>query len=182
MTFGDKDRRVLSQDVDIYADRDIEAIIHTHKLDTEERHPPPGIHLCSELSFRATANWQDRAMIIRRKGHRVRLPHIHDILISKLPRLEEKDIEAFMIVREKTGHPDESELVNELQRAVDLYNRPPFDDELPRIIPNTQVLWHRIFGHEIDVRERIIIPTSERRKAEYEHRVGRSSKFGKNDL
>ncbi len=182
MTFGDKDRRVLSQDVDIFADQDIEALIHQHKLDTEKKYPPPGIHLCSELSFRATANWQDRALLVQRKGHRVRLPHPHDILISKLPRLEEKDVEAFDIVREKTGHPDEHELVNELQKAVDLYNRPPFDDKLPRIYSNTQQLWQRIFGHDIDVRAKIIIPALERRKAEYEHRGGKSADIGKDSL
>jgi hypothetical protein len=182
MVFGDKDRRVLSQDVDIYANRDIEAIIHQHKLDTETKYPPPGIRPCSELSFRATPNWQDRALVISRKGHRVRLPHPTDILISKLPRLEEKDIEAFVIVREKTGHPDEAELVNELPKAVDLYNRPPFDDEQPRIFPNTQELWRRIFGHDIDVRARIIKPALECRKSEYDHKGGISAEFGKEAL
>lgn len=86
------------------------------------------------------------------------LPHPLDLLIAKLHRLEEKDLRAFRLVIERTGHPTEDEMRRELQVAVDLY-RPGFDEEMiGDITTNTRVLWQELWKNEIDVRKEIIAP------------------------
>ena len=93
---------------------------------------------------------------------RITLPHPIDILIAKLHRLADKDLAAFHLVIEKTGHPSEEEMRAELQAAVDLY-RPNFDEELSGdITTNTRVLWMELWGKDIDVRREIIAPARER--------------------
>ena len=85
--------------------------------------------------------------------------HPWDVLVSKLQRLEEKDVEAFKLVIAKSGHPTEHEFIVHLQKAVDLY-RPKFDEETPRgdMFANTHELWKILWNKEIDVRAAIIRP------------------------
>jgi hypothetical protein len=87
---------------------------------------------------------------------------------QRLQRLEQKDLNAFRLVIEKTGHPTEDEFARHLQLAVDLY-RPRFDEESSRgdMTINTQTLWHTLWGKPIDVRARIIRPALERAEHEY---------------
>ena len=60
--------------------------------------------------FRSTVDWPSRAVEVERHGHLFRFVHPWDVLVSKLQRLEEKDLEAFKLVIAKTGHPTEEEL------------------------------------------------------------------------
>jgi hypothetical protein len=88
--------------------------------------------------------------------------------VSKLQRLEEKDLNAFRLVIDKTGHPTEEEFARHLQLAVDLY-RPKFDEESARgdMMMNTRILWQTLWGKDIDVRARIIRPALERVERDY---------------
>ncbi len=87
--------------------------------------------------------------------------------MSKIGRLETKDIEAFRLVIEKTGHPTADEFKSHLQLAVDLY-RPQFDEEQGSdYTAKTQALWREIFGTTIDVRREIIAPALARRQSGY---------------
>jgi hypothetical protein len=87
-------------------------------------------------------------------------PHPIDILASKISRGEEKDFEAFEEVIAKTGHPTEEELLDSLICAVHLY-RPGYDETAPGDpITNTRLLWKRLFGRDIDVRQEIIAAAS----------------------
>jgi hypothetical protein len=87
---------------------------------------------------------------------------------SKLQRLEEKDLNAFRVVIEKTGHPTEEEFARHLQLAVDL-DRPKFDEEFAQgdMLLNTVLIWQTLWGKGIDVRTRIIRPALERAEREY---------------
>jgi hypothetical protein len=109
-----------------------------------------------------------RAVKVERHGHLFRFVHPWDVLVSKLQRLEEKDVEAFKLVIAKTGHPTEEEFIRHLQKAVDLY-RPKFDEETARgdMMANTHELWRILWQKEIDVRAAIIRPALERARHDY---------------
>ncbi len=125
------------------------------------------IQVCSELNFRTSPLWKDRTQSIVIGNCTFTFPHPVDILIAKLNRLDEKDLEAFRVVIKKTGHPTEAELIHELQMAVDLF-RPSFDEEQGQDIANNcRRLWPLIFGREIDPRQEIIAPALQKRKEGY---------------
>lgn len=107
-------------------------------------------------TFRTSLDWRIRAHSERLGNVEILFPHPIDILLSKISRGEEKDFEAFEEVISKTGHPTEEELVDSLIRAVHLY-RPGYDETAPGDpITNTRLLWQRLFGRDIDVRQEII--------------------------
>jgi hypothetical protein len=126
------------------------------------------IQVCDPLAFKSTSDWATRAIQVERHGHLVRFVHPWDVLVSKVQRLEEKDLNAFRIVIAKTGHPTEEEFIRHLQMAVDLY-RPKFDEESARgdMLTNTNILWQELWKKNIDVRARIIRPALERGEREY---------------
>ena len=125
------------------------------------------IQVSSELNFRASQRWRDRAQSARIGKVTFVFPHPIDILIAKLSRLDDKDVRAFEVVRLRTGHPTEAELIKELQLAVDLF-RPSFDEEQGHDLTNNcRRLWPLIFGRQIDPRAEIIAPALAIRKAGY---------------
>lgn len=125
------------------------------------------IQVCSELNFRTSPRWSSRTQSVQIKNCTVVIPHPIDILIAKLNRLEEKDLEAFRVVLRKTGHPTEEELIHELQLAVDLF-RPDFDEENGHDMANNcRRLWPIIYGREMDPQGEIIVPALEKRREGY---------------
>ncbi len=126
------------------------------------------IEVCDSLAFRSTSDWRVRAVEVERHGHVLRFVHPWDVLVSKLQRLEKKDLDAFRLVIDRTGHPTESEFRYHLQKAVDLY-RPRFDEESERgdMMLNTQLLWREIWGREIEPRAEIIRPAVARANLSY---------------
>ena len=119
------DRDFLSADIDCIAPAGFADRVHEEGLDDVGL--PLYVQVCDLLSFRTSSVWQDRAFTFPLDGRQVRIPHPIDILIGKLNRMDAKDLEAFRMVRERTGHPTEEELIAELQNAVDLY-LPSFDE------------------------------------------------------
>lgn len=158
------DAKFLSGDVDVIPDEDITSYCERAGLlkGAAEIYIEP----CTGAAFTASPDWFVRAFRCARRHVQFTFPHPIDILVSKIKRLEEKDLRAFRLVREKTGHPNEAELIHALRRVVDIF-RPSFDEESAgNPTHNTQVLWRELFGKEIDVRASIITPAlAERRQA-----------------
>ena len=128
------ERSFLSEDIDIFSDESVTPFLSQF---VEQNSWGKGqidlyIQVCDPLAFKSTIDWRSRAIEVGRHGHLFRFVHPWDVLVSKLQRLEEKDLNAFRLVVEKTGHPTEEEFARHLQRAVDLY-RPKFDEEAGRI-------------------------------------------------
>ncbi len=160
------DAGLTSADVDLFGDsEDLRALADAAGLGQDKAQFY--IQVSSELNFRTSPRWRDRAQIIQLDHCTIRFPHPIDILIAKLNRLDEKDLEAFRVVIRKTGHPTEAELIHELQMAVDLF-RPSFDEEQGHDVANNcRRLWPVIFGREIDPRTEIIAPALQKRRAGY---------------
>ena len=155
------DETFLSADIDLFVSEEsydfLLAFVDAEGLTKEKA--AYYIQVCDPYAFRSTADWPDRAAQVELHGHLFRIVHPWDVLVSKLQRLEEKDLEAFKLVIAKTGHPTEHEFLLHLQKAVDLY-RPKFDEESARgdMFANTRELWKILWNKEIDVRAAIIRP------------------------
>jgi hypothetical protein len=164
------ERSFLSEDIDLFGDETTTDFLNQF---VEANHWGKGqtdfyIQVCDPLAFKSTMDWRGRAIEVERHGHLFRIVHPWDVLVSKLQRLEEKDLNAFRLVVEKTGHPTEEEFARHLQLAVDLY-RPKFDEESARgdMLMNTRLVWQTLWGKDIDVRARIIRPALERSEHDY---------------
>lgn len=157
------ERSFLSAEVDLFTTEDdsgtLSQWILTQRLNTPDLH----LEVCEPLAFRSTFDWQSRAVETERHGHRIRFVHPWDVLVSKIQRLEEKDLHAFRRVIQRTGHPTEAEFLRHLQKAVDLY-RPRFAEEgaTGDMTANTRRLWQELWGREMDPRVEIIRPAVDR--------------------
>ncbi len=155
----------ISEDIDCFSPLDLADIVHKNGLGEGVR--SPYVQVCYDLNFRTSPRWLGRAATIPLEGRILILPHPIDILIGKLHRLEPKDLKAFHLVRDVTGHPTESELIEELQAAVDLF-RPAFDEEAGGDLKiTTRILWKEFFGRDINVRDEIIAPALRLRELGY---------------
>ena len=157
---------LLSGDVDLFSDEE-QLARWVEQAGLGDQQKRPYIQVCSELNFRTSPRWRGRTQSVTVGNCTFVFPHPIDILIAKLNRLEEKDIEAFRVVKKKTGHPTEAELIEELQMAVDLF-RPSFDEEnAADLANNTRRLWPLLYGREIDPRKEIIAPALAKRREGY---------------
>jgi len=153
----------LSGDVDMFTSEDLEGFVQAMQLGKNVA--LPYIEIVPERIFIASVAWRDRAVKEVFGNVTVYIASPLDVLVGKLKRLEEKDMRAFDLVREKTGGPTEEELKKALSNVVDMY-RPAFDEENPGGDPiaNTRRLWQHLYGHDIDVRKEIIRPAIEAQK------------------
>jgi hypothetical protein len=160
------DAALTSADVAVFSDWEpLAELVHQHRLGTGQAEFY--IQVSSELNFRTSPRWRERAQTVQVGRCTFRFPHPIDILIAKLNRLDEKDLLAFRTVIARTGHPTEAELIAELQLAVDLF-RPGFDEEQGHDLANNcRRLWPLLFGREIDPRQEIIAPALQKRRAGY---------------
>jgi hypothetical protein len=154
----------LSQNVDVYTPEEnwgyLSAFVESNDLGKEKS--VFYVEVCDPRAFRGALDWRERAVECERHGHLFRFVHPWDVLVSKLQRLDAKDIEAFQLVVAKTGRPTEADLTGLLQKAVDLY-RPRFDEESNRgdMLSNTGAIWRILWNKDIDVRAAIIRPALE---------------------
>jgi hypothetical protein len=160
------DRQLVSADVDILLEKDLSELIEQNGFGPGKR--AVYIEQCSPSAFITAPDWIHRAFETSRSGVALRFPHPIDILVSKLQRLEEKDLRAFLLVQQTMGLPSEQQLKTVLMNAVDLY-RPRFAEEEFKgdIFENTRSVWRALFNKDIDVRNDLIIPGLEKRRSSY---------------
>ena len=160
------DSTLTSADVDVFSNfEDLAGIVENARL--SQKDTAFYVQVSSELNFRTSPRWKDRTQTALIGNCTFVFPHPIDILIAKLNRLDDKDLRAFEVVIARTGHPTETELIYELQMAVDLF-RPSFDEEQGHDLANNcRRLWPLIYGREIDPRAEIIAPALAKRKAGY---------------
>jgi hypothetical protein len=159
------DRHFLSADIDIFSALDLREAIA--RADLQKGHAEIYIEQCDEIVFSAAASWRERAFVHRAGNISLAFPHPIDILVSKLKRPEPKDLNAFRLVIEHSGHPTPAELIEALRRNVDLF-RPNFDEERGgNARENTRLLWRELYNVDIDVRQQIIAPALARRHTAY---------------
>ena len=161
------DRTWLSADVDLFSedDEDLSQLVRQAGLSKErgDFYLEAGF----ALSFRTSPLWRGRAQTVEIGNVSLTIPHPLDILIGKLDRLEAKDLGAFRMVIQLTGHPTAEEFKRELQNAVDLF-RPAFEEESPNRYPeNTRRLWRELWNREIDIQREIVEPALARRRQGY---------------
>ncbi len=116
--------------------------------------------------FRTTAHYLQRAHVEMRHGVKVIVPHVRDVLIGKLHRsrtpdqesLVIKDLRAFHRVRQLCGgHPNEDDVIEDLLDCAP-YFRMPEHGEANHFRLNVEDLWTGLFGHQLDVEDRILKP------------------------
>ena len=135
----------------------------------------PYLQVCHWMTFQPANRWERRVFEKTESGWRVVYPHPYDILFSKLRRAETKDIEAFRLVIDRTGHPTETEFV---QLCTENYRdfeprlmAPP--SHLPEVVrshdlrSNTVHLWQAIWGRSIDVDREIREPAVQRLQSDW---------------
>lgn len=162
--------------MDVIPDQDITA--HCEWAGLLKGQAPIYVEPCASIAFTASPDWFMRAFRCQRQHVNFTFPHPIDILVSKIKRLEEKDLRAFKLVYQKTGHPNEDDLIIALRRVVDIF-RPAFDEESAgNPTHNTQILWQELFGREIDVRVQIITPALAERRRNYGEATGFKAALG----
>jgi len=159
------DSAFLSADVDVISPEDLGELIRAHSFGKHQR--PLYLEQCQPSAFVTASDWPARAFHARRKSVNYCFPHPVDLLVSKLQRLEKKDLEAFRLVCTRRVF-SEDDLRTVLMNAVDIY-RPRFAEEESGtdIFGNTRVVWQEIYGKSIDVRQEIIVPALAKRKLSY---------------
>lgn len=164
------DPTFLSGDVDLFCNEDLLPYVEAMKIGKGQAEPY--IEVVPHYVFIASHDWRDRAAKEEFGNITVYIAAPIDVLVGKLKRLEQKDLDAFDLVKARTGGPTEEELRRALRNVVDMY-RPAFDEENPGGDPvvNTRRLWQHLYGHDIDVRREIIAPAVAARREAFGYNV-----------
>ena len=156
---------------------DDEALPHLAAARLLKEHREFYVEMVPRYVFNAPHDWKKRAHREQRRHVEFTFPHPVDILVAKVCRVAEKDLDAFRLVRRLTGHPTAEEMIHLLRKVVDIY-RPTFDEEQGRnALANTKLLWREIFGGDIDVRREIIQPALEERRKYFDQGTGLRDKL-----
>lgn len=128
--------------------------------------PVFGLQICPRYFFRTTAHYLQRAHVETRHGVKIIVPHVRDVLIGKLHRsrkpdqdsLVTKDLRAFHRVRQLCdGHPNEDDVIEDLLDCAPYFRLPEHGD-VNHFRLNVEDLWTGVFGHRLDVEDRILKP------------------------
>jgi hypothetical protein len=131
-------------------------------------------------AFDPGSNWGRRTMATDRGNLHLTIPHPLDILIAKLHRYEEKDLEAFKKIYALTGFPSPEILLAELRSSPRLFaKRDRSLEHMPRQFPESKIresvpkLFSEMWGMRINVNRDILQPTEQAVASSYnDHQTG----------
>lgn len=154
---------------------DLERIVEREHLG--KGRAPLYVQVCYPQAFDTSPLWGRRAMSVPMAGAHLTVPHPYDILIGKLHRLEDKDLEAFEMVIAATGHPTAEEFRQELIQCPRLFQVPlepniPAQHNKSLLRLNVPKLWPRIFGKTISVDRDILKPAHDALTHDYGTGIG----------
>ncbi|HYR58217.1 MAG TPA: hypothetical protein VEO95_06295 [Chthoniobacteraceae bacterium] len=166
------DPHFASADVDIFTREDWREVVLSAiaAVGLDKSQSEFFVQCVPETAFRTSPRWRDRAFGTERGGIAFRFAHPIDILIGKLNRLADKDVRAFHLVIDKTGHPTDAELIAELRIAPELFSfaMMPLFGEGVSFWQNVEALWPQFFGRKIDVEKEILIPARDALREAYD--------------
>jgi hypothetical protein len=131
-------------------------------------------------AFDPGSSWGRRAMTLDRGNLRITIPHPLDILIAKLHRYEEKDLDAFRKVYALTGFPTPDDILTELRASPRLFAKRDHSlEHMPRQFPESKIsesvpkLFREMWQMNISVKRDILAPTNQAIASSYlDHKTG----------
>jgi hypothetical protein len=135
----------------------------------------PYIQVCHWMTFQPANRWERRSFEATQGDWRVVYPHPYDVLFSKLRRAEEKDIEAFRLIVERTGHPAQVEFIHLCKENYRDFEprRRSAQGHLPDVVQshdlrdNTLRVWRAIWGRPINIDREIVQAALEQVQGEW---------------
>jgi hypothetical protein len=142
---------VNSADVDMMSDQMQLVIKAALARSSEMLALDPRIQFVLPGVFMAAGSWPLRATEAQRNGVSVLLPHPLDIVFGKLHRLDEKDVVAIDLLRERFGRPTREDIDRYCQDNSDLFLKEP--TSVARLCANLETLcsyydWSPVPVHE----------------------------------
>jgi hypothetical protein len=156
-------------------------LIHRHGLGKGQR--KLHIQINAFQAFDPGSRWGHRFMTVDKGNIQFTIPHPIDILMSKLHRFEEKDLDAFRKIYAQTGFPTADELLSELRATPRLFaKRESSHAEMPSQFPESRInesvpkLFVEMYGKRINVRRDILLPAEQAIASSYnDHETGHQS-------
>lgn len=125
-------------------------------------------------AFQPGTGYLRRVMEVDRGNLHITIPHPLDILIAKLHRYEEKDLEAFQKVHGLTGFPSPEALLAELRASPRLFARHDRSlEHMPSQCPESKIsesvphLFWALWKKRVRVQEDILAPTAQEIASSY---------------
>jgi hypothetical protein len=180
---------VLSEDADIAPDiipydprsgnfpnpydrKGLNDLVRAHELGVSQR--KLYLQVNAPGAFQPGTGYLRRVMEVDRGNLHITIPHPLDILIAKLHRYEEKDLEAFQKVYALTGFPSPEALVAELRASPRLFAKQDRSlEHMPSQYPESKIsesvphLFWTLWKIRISVQDDILAPTQEEIASSY---------------
>jgi hypothetical protein len=147
-------------------------LVRAHKLGVHQRK----LHLQVNApgAFQPGTGYLRRVMETDRGNLHITIPHPLDILIAKLHRYEDKDLEAFQKVYERTGAPSADALLAELRASPRLFaTHDRSQEHMPSQFPESKIsesvphLFWTLWKKRISVQNDILAPTHREMASSY---------------
>jgi hypothetical protein len=155
-----------------YDRKDLTDLVRAHELGVHQR--KLYLQVNAPGAFQPGTGYLRRVMEKDRGNLHITIPHPLDILIAKLHRYEEKDLEAFQKVYAQTGFPSPEALLAELRASPRLFARQNRSlEHMPSQYPESKIsksvphLFWTLWKKRISVPKDILAPTHQEIASSY---------------